>query len=160
MIKKQNEILQFLSKYKSCTVNQLIFFTKCSMEDIKYMINSNYIVKDEKTGLLRHKLKQLDIRTAIALDVIKDIQNNIKDCVYSKNFPVILTVITNENTTCDIAVVRHIEQETVFTKIEKYSKADKIIVVLENEEYDRTMVNTRKEVLICTYPIKIIDKIN
>lgn len=160
MIKSQNAILEFLSKYKSCTLDQLMFFTKCSLQDIKHLISLNYIVKDEKTRLLHHRLKPLDIRTAVALDVIKDIQNDVKDFWYSKNFPVIFTVTTNENTTCDIAVVRNIEQNTVFSNIERYSKADKIIIVLDNNNYDKSKLNTTKEVLICTYPIKIIDKIN
>ena len=160
MIKKQNIILQFLSKFKSCTVEQLLFFTKCSLQDINYMISENFIIKDEKTGLLHHKLKPLDVRTAVALDVIKSISKNIKDCGYSKNFPVILTVTTNENITCDIAVVRNIELEMFFTKIKKYSKANKLIIVVENKNYDKSMINTNKEILVCTYPIKVIDKIN
>ena len=160
MIKKQNEILKFLSKYKSCSVEQLMFFTKCTIQDINYMITSNFIIKDEKTGLLHHKLRHLDVRTSVALDVIKNICNNIKECQYSKNFPVILTVTTNENTTCDIAVVRHIEQDMVFQKIDQYSKADKLIIVLENEDFNKDKINTSKEVLLCTYPINIIKKIN
>lgn len=160
MIKTHNEILKFLSKYKSCSIEQLMFFTKCTIQDVHYMINSNFIVKDEKTGLLHHKLRPLDIRTSVALDVIRSIFNNIKECRHSKNFPVILTVTTNANTTCDIAVVRHIEQDVVFQKIDQYSKADKLIIVLENENYNKNKINTRKEVLICTYPINIIGKIN
>ena len=160
MTKKQSEILQFLGKYKSCTDEQLLFFSGCTNHDINYLLSSNFIVRDEKTKLLHHKVKKVDVRTAIALDVIKAISKNIKDCGYSKNFPVIFTVTTIENKTCDIAVVRHIEQDTVFKKIKDYSKADKIIIVLENNEYDRSLINTKKEVLICTYPIEIIDKIN
>lgn len=160
MTKKQTEILQFLGKYKSCTEEQLLFFSGCTMQDINYLISSNFIVRDEKTKLLHHKIKKVDVRTAIALDVVKAISKNIKDCGYSKNFPVIFTVTTIEDKTCDIAVIRHIEQETVFKKMKEYSKADKIIIVLENSEYDKNLINTNKEVLICTYPIEIIDKFN
>ena len=160
MTKAQNSVLQFLSKFKSCSEEQLMFFTNCSIQDIKYLISSNLIIKDERTKLLYLKMKKVDVRTAVALDVVKMIKNDIKDIGYSKRFPVIFTVLTNEKIVCDIAVVRHIEQDTVFKKLRDYSNADKIIIVLENNQYNRKLINTNKEVLICSYPIKIIDKIN
>ncbi len=160
MNKQQSDILQFLSKYKSCTEEQLAFFTKCSKQDINYMLSSNFIVKDEKTKLLHHKLKRVDTRTAVALDVVKINCKEIREISYSKNFPVIFTIVTVDNKTCDIAVVRSVEQDTVFKKINNYSKADKLILVLENEQYNKSLINTNKEVLICKYPIQIIDKVN
>ena len=160
MNKNQNEILQFLSKFKSCTENQLLFFTKCTIQDINYLLNSNLIVKDEKTKIFHLKMKKLDVRTAVALDVVIKAYKEIKEFRYSKNFPVIFNTITNENKTCDIAVVRNIEQETIFEKLENYSKADMIIIVLENADYNRDLIKTDKEVLICKYPVEIIDKIN
>ena len=160
MTKTQNNIMQFLSKFKSCSQEQLIFFTGCSIQDINYLISSNFIVRDLKTNLLHHKMKKVDVRTAVALDVVKIIKNEIKDFGYSRNFPVIFSMITLENKTCDIAVVRKIEQEIVFKKLMEYSNADKIIIVLENDNYNKKLINTKKEVLICKYPIEIIDKIN
>ena len=160
MTKNQNNVMQFLSKFKSCTQEQLIEFTGCSSQDISYLIASNFIVLDDKTKLLHHKIKKVDVRTAVALDVIRLIKNEIKDCGYSKNFPVIFTTVTTDNQICDIAVVRKIEQETVFKRLKDYSKADKIIIVLENEKYNKDLINTTQEVLICKYPIQIIDKIN
>lgn len=160
MTKVQNSALQFLSKFKSCSEEQLMYFTNCSIQDIQYLISSNLIIKDERTKLLYLKMKKVDVRTAVALDVVKMIKNDIKDIGYSKRFPVIFTVLTNEKIVCDIAVVRHIEQDTVFKKLKDYSNADKIIIVLENEQYNKKLINTNKEVLICSYPIKIIDKIN
>ena len=160
MTKTQNNIMQFLSKFKSCSQEQLIFFTGCSIQDINYLISSNFIVRDLKTNLLHHKMKKVDVRTAVALDVVKIIKSEIKDFGYSRNFPVIFSMITLENKTCDIAVVRKIEQEIVFKKLMEYSNADKIIIVLENDNYNKKLINTKKEVLICKYPIEIIDKIN
>lgn len=160
MTKEQNNVLRFLGKYKSCTEEQLIFFTGCTIQDINYLISSNLLIKDKRTEILYLKLKKLDVRTAVALDVVMSIKNEITSCNYSKRFPVIFTVITKENKTIDIAVIRHIEQNTVFKKIEDYSKADKIIIVLENNDYKKSLLNTKKEVLICSYPIKIIDKLN
>lgn len=48
MTKTQNNILQFLSKFKSSTEEQLKLFTKCSEQDINYLITTNLIVKEEK----------------------------------------------------------------------------------------------------------------
>lgn len=160
MTKVQNNILQFLSKFKSCSEEQLIYFTNCTTKDIKYLISSNLVIKDERTKLLYLKMKKVDVRTAVALDVLKLIKDQIKDCGYSKNFPVIFTVVTTENQICDIAVVRAIEQEMFFKKLKDYSRADKAIIVLENINYNKSLINTTKEVLICKYPIEIIDKIN
>ena len=160
MTKVQNNILQFLSKFKSCSEEQLIYFTNCTTKDIKYLISSNLIIKDERTKLLYLKMKKVDVRTAVALDVLKLIKDQIKDCGYSKNFPVIFTVVTTENQICDIVVVRAIEQEMFFKKLKDYSRADKTIIVLENINYNKSLINTTKEVLICKYPIEIIDKIN
>lgn len=160
MTSNQNNALQFLSKFKSCSKEQLMFFAECSVQDINYLIASNFIVLDEKTKLLHHKMKKVDVRTAVALDVVRLIKNEIKDYGYSKNFPVIFTTVTIDNQICDIAVVRKIEQETVFKRLKDYSRADKIIIVLENEEYDKNLISSTKEVLICKYPIQIIDKIN
>lgn len=160
MTKVQNNILQFLSKFKSCSEEQLIYFTNCTTKDIKYLISSKLVIKDERTKLLYLKMKKVDVRTAVALDVLKLIKDQIKDCGYSKNFPVIFTVVTTENQICDIAVVRAIEQEMFFKKLKDYSRADKAIIVLENINYNKSLINTTKEVLICKYPIEIIDKIN
>ena len=150
MTKTQNNIMQFLSKFKSCSQEQLIFFTGCSIQDINYLISSNFIVRDLKTNLLHHKMKKVDVRTAVALDVVKIIKNEIKDFGYSRNFPVIFSMITLENKTCDIVVVRKIEQEIVFKKLMEYSNADKIIIVLENDNYDKRLINTKKEAVFCS----------
>ena len=63
MTKTQNNIMQFLSKFKSCSQEQLIFFTGCSIQDINYLISSNFIVRDLKTNLLHHKMKKVDVRS-------------------------------------------------------------------------------------------------
>lgn len=160
MTKKQNDMLKFLSKFKSCSEEQLIFFTGGSLQDINYLVSSNLVKKDERTQLLHLKLRQVDVRTAVALDVVKSIKNDIKDIGYSKRFPIIFTVVTTDNVICDIGVIRHVEQEKVFKKFNEYTKADKVIIVLENNNYDKSLINTKKEVLICSYPVEIIDIIN
>ena len=48
MTKKQNEMLQFLSKFKSCTEEQLIFFTGGMMQDINYLMKVTMFKNKEK----------------------------------------------------------------------------------------------------------------
>ena len=160
MTDKQEKVLEFLSKFKSATEEQIIFFTGASINDIKLLLNLKHIIKDEKTNLIRHRVKHLDVRTAVALDVIKDIYKSVKEIKYSIHHPVILSVLTKDNLVCDIAVIRHFEQNTVFEKLDTYTKADKIILVLDSEDFDKKRIKTKREVLVCTYPIKIIGKIN
>ena len=161
MTKNQNEVLQFLSKFRCATEEQLKFFTKCSIQDINYLIESNLIKRDEKTNLIILEMKKADVRTAVALDIVKLIKDKIKRIEYSRHFPVIFSIITtNNNLTCDIVVVRNIEQDTVFKKLKSYTVADKIIIVLDSKKYRRELINTDKEVLICSYPLEIIDKLN
>ena len=52
MNKKQNEIIEFLSKFKSCNEEQLIFFTNCTKHDINYLLTEKLILKDKDTRLL------------------------------------------------------------------------------------------------------------
>ena len=104
--------------------------------------------------------KNFDLKTCIALDVVKYIKKYIKEIEYSKNYPVIFNIITDCNEICDIAVVRNIEQVSFFTKLNDYTNADILIVVLENNKYDRRQINFKNQIIICTYPIQIIDKIN
>ena len=161
MTKNQERILEFLRKFKSCTEEQLILFVKCTIQDIKYLININLIVKDDKTGLLKLRItKNFDLKTCIALDVVKYIEKYIKEIEYSKNYPVIFNIITDCNEICDIAVVRNIEQVSFFTRLNDYTNADILIAVLENNKYDRRQINFKNQIIICTYPIQIIDKIN
>ena len=58
MTKKQNEILQFLSKFKSASIDQLEFFTKCSVQDINYLISEGLILKDE---IMNYKIIKIKI---------------------------------------------------------------------------------------------------
>ena len=104
--------------------------------------------------------KRPDVRTAVALDVVKAIKDEVLSIQYSNKYPIIFNVVTHDRVYCDIAVVRSLEQDSFFKKLRDYPVADKIVIVLESEQYNRRLINTNKEVLICTYPIKIIDKFN
>ena len=159
MNKKQNEVIQFLLKFKTATENQLIKLTNCSNQDIKYLLTNKLIIKDKETGLIYHKLRGLDIKFMVALDLICKYQKDLQ--MYDKGkFPVIISFIV-ENISYDIIVARLIEQKRIFEMLDEVSSSDKIILVIENKElYNIEDIRTNRECLICEYPLKVIGKIN
>lgn len=159
MTKKQNEVLQFLLKYKTATENQLIKLTECSIQDINYLLTNKLILKDKTTNLIYHKLRGLDVKYMVALDVICKYQSNIQSYTKAK-FPVILSFYI-ENISYDIIVAKKIEQKRIFEMLDEISLADRIIIIIENtNEYDLLDINTNRECLICSYPLKVIGKVN
>lgn len=159
MNKKQNEVIQFLLKFKTATENQLIKLTNCNMQDINHLLTNKLIIKDKETGVIYHKLRGLDIKFMVALDLICKYQKDLQ--IYDKGkFPVIISFVV-ENITYDIIVARLIEQKRIFGMLDEVSSSDKIILVIENKElYNIEDIKTNRECLICEYPLKIIGKIN
>lgn len=159
MNKKQNEVIQFLLKFKTATENQLIKLTNCNMQDINYLLTNKLIIKDKETGLIYHKLRGLDIKFMVALDLLCKYQKDLQ--MYDKGkFPVIISFVV-ENITYDIIVARLIEQKRIFEMLDEVSSSDKIILVIENKElYNIEDIRTNRECLICEYPLKVIGKVN
>ena len=46
MNKKQNEVVQFLLKFKTASEKQLIKLTNCNMQDINYLLTNKLIIKE------------------------------------------------------------------------------------------------------------------
>ena len=92
MNKKQNEVVQFLLKFKTASEKQLIKLTNCNMQDINYLLTNKIIAKDKETGLIYHKLRGIDIKFMVALDLICKYQKDLQ--MYDKGkFPVIISFI-------------------------------------------------------------------
>lgn len=159
MNKKQNEVMQFLLNFKTAKEEQLIKLTECSKSDLDYLLSNKLIIKNNNPDVYYHKLRGIDVKFPVALDVICMCQKNISN--YSKGkFPVIIT-FDAENTTFDVIVAKTIEQSRIFQELDKISFSDRIIIVIENEEEcDISEIKTDREVLICTYPIKTFSKLN
>lgn len=159
MNKKQNEVLQFLLTFKTATEQQLIKLTDCNIQDINYLLTNKLIMKDKDTNLIYHKLKGLDVKFMVALDIICKYKPNIQSYGKAK-FPVIIT-FSIQNVTYDVIIAKTIEQKRIFEIIDDVSFSDRIILVIENKEkYDISEIKTNRECLICTYPLKIIGKVN
>lgn len=129
------------------------------MQDINYLLTNKLIIKDKETGLIYHKLRGLDIKFMVALDLICKYQKDLQ--MYDKGkFPVIISFVV-ENITYDIIVARLIEQKRIFEMLDEVSVSDKIILVIENKEmYNIEDIRTNRECLICEYPLKVIGKVN
>lgn len=159
MNKKQSEVLQFLLQFKTAREDQLIKLTECSKVDIDYLLSNKLIVKNSNPDVYYHKLKGLDVKFTVALDVICRCQKNISSFTKGK-FPVIITFVA-ENTTFDIIVAKQIEQTRIFQELDRISFSDKIIIIIENKEKcDISEINTKREVLVSTYPLNAIAKVN
>lgn len=159
MNKKQNEVIQFLLQFKTAREDQLIKLTNCTKQDIDYLLSNKLIIKNNEHKVYYHKLRGIDIKFTVALDVICMYQKDIMD-FYKAKFPVILSFIV-ENTTFDVIVAKDIEQKRIFQELDKISFSDKIIIIIENKKkYDISDITTHREVLISTYPLKVIAKIN
>ena len=159
MNKKQNEVLQFLLTFKTATEEQLIKLTNCSIQDINYLLTNKLIMKDKDTNMIYHKLKGLDVKFMVALDIICKYKPDIQSYGKAK-FPVIVT-FSIQNITYDVIIAKTIEQKRIFEMVDEVSFSDRIIFVIENKEvYDISEIKTSRECLICTYPLKIIGKVN
>lgn len=159
MNKKQNEVLQFLLNFKTAREDQIIKLTKCTKADLDWLLSNKLIVKSNNPDVYYHKLRGLDIKFVVALDVICRCQKDISNFSKGK-FPVIIS-FEADNTTFDVIVAKEIEQTRIFQELDKISFSDKIIIIIENKEkYDISEIRTEREVLISVYPLQEIAKIN
>jgi len=156
--KKQSEIMQFLLKVDCCKEEQLINFLDCSKEDIVYLLNNKLILKKDDLIFSKLREKVYDIRYCIATEVLNLYKEKIQSIKKGK-YPVLVEFIV-DGISCDVIVAKNIEQESIFRDLYKLSNADTIIMVLENPCYNRELIKTKKECLICKYPLEIIDKFN
>lgn len=159
MTKKQSEVMQFILNFKTATEEQIIKLTGCSTQDISYLLTNKLILKDRESGLIYHKIRGIDVKFMIALDLICIYQKDLQS--YSKGkFPVIISFIAY-NTSYDIIVAKKIEQNRICEMLDEISFSDKIILVIENKEtLDVSYIKTDRECLICIYPLQIIKKVN
>ena len=158
MNKKQSEVMQFLLKFDCCKEEQLINFLDCSKEDIAYLLNEKLIIKKDDLIYSKIKEKVFDIRYCIAIEVLCLYKDKIQSLKKGK-YPVLVEFVV-DGISCDVIVAKNIEQESIFKDLYKISNADSIIIILENPTYNKENIKTKKQCLICKYPLEIIDKLN
>ena len=80
--------------------------------------------------------------------------------VKKAKYPINVSMQTNE-CTYDIIAIKKIEVDALLEDIDKISKADKIIIIIETKNYIKKIINTNRPYCICTYPpLEIVDMIN
>ena len=156
---KLKQISKLLWDFESLREEHVLKLCNCLESDINYLISKNVIIKDKNTKILRYNNKTINNRNIVAFDVVMEyLDRNVK--VKKAKYPVNVTMQTNEFT-YDIISIKEIEVDTLFENIDKISKADKIIIIIETKNYIKKFINTKRPCCICTYPLlEIVDKIN
>lgn len=159
MNEKQHKIAKLLWNFNSLREQHIIKICGCTKEDINVLIANKVLVREEKTGLIRYRTKEVNNRNVVAFDVVMEYLDRNPEIKKGK-FPVNVTMQT-KYISYDIIAVKEEEVETLYEMIDTISSADKIIIIIETNNYIKRAIKTKRECYICTYPpIEIVDKLN
>lgn len=160
MNEKQTKITKLLWDFQSLREEHLLRLCNCTRNDIDVLIVNKVICRDKKTNIVYHKLKQINNRNVVAFDVVMEYLERNPEILKSKRYPVNVTLKT-KYLKYDIIAIKESEIESLYENVDVLSDADKIIIIIETNNYIRRKINTRRECLICTcLPVKIVDKLN
>ena len=152
MNEKQKQISKLLWDFESLREEHILKICDCSESDINYLISKKVITKDKDTKILKYNNKVINSRNIVAFDVVMN--------YLDRNAKVKKAMQTNEFT-YDIIAIKEIEVDALFEDIDKISKADKIIIIIETKNYIKKIINTQRPYCICTYPpLEIVDMVN
>ena len=159
MNEKQKQISKLLWDFESLREEHILKVCNCSESDINYLISKKVITKDKDTKILKYNNKEINSRNVIAFDVVMNYLD--RDARVKKaKYPINVSVKTNEFT-YDIIAIKEMEVDALFDDIDKISKADKIIIIIETKNYIKKFINTQRPCCICIYPpLEIVDMIN
>ncbi len=154
----QNKIVKLLWDFNSLREEHIKKILNCKGDSIGSLVAKNIIVR-EKSGIIRHKLKEINNRNVAAFDVVMDYLDREPEILKGK-YPVNV-VLKTKHTTYDIIAVKDEEFEKLCKEIETISTADKLIIIIETKQYLKRPINTTKPCYICTFPpLEIVDRIN
>ena len=158
MNEKQNKISKLLWDFHSLREEQVLKICQCNKDDIDLLIAYKVLVR-EKTGVIRHRMKDINNRNIVAFDVVMEYLDRNPEIIKAK-FPVNVTLIT-KYMKYDIIAIKESEMQTLYDEIDIIYKADKTIIIIETNNYMKRKINTNRECLVCTFPpLKIVEKIN
>lgn len=159
MSEKKNKIAKLLWDFNSLREEHIMKICECSKDDIDYLITKKVLERVKNTGIVRHKSKEVNNRNVVAFDVVMEyLERDPK--IEKAKFPVNVTLKT-KYTTYDIIAIKEQEVENLYENIDSISTADKIIIIIETNNYIKRNINTNRECYICTYPpLEIVDSIN
>lgn len=159
MNEKLKQISKLLWDFESLREEHILKICNCSESDINYLISKKVIIKDKDTKILRYNNKAINSRNIIAFDIVMEyLDRNVK--VKKAKHPVNVTMQTNE-CTYDIIAIKEKEIDALYENIDKISKSDKVIIIIETKNYIGKHINTQRPCCICTYPpLDIVDMIS
>lgn len=159
MSEKKNKIAKLLWDFNSLREDHIMKICGCSKDDIDYLITKKVLERVKNTGIVRHRSKEVNNRNVVAFDVVMEyLERDPK--IEKAKFPVNVTLKT-QYTTYDIIAIKEQEVENLYENIDTISTADKIIIIIETNNYIKRNINTNRECYICTYPpLEIVDKLN
>ena len=156
---KLKQISKLLWDFESLREEHILKICNCSESDINYLISKKVIIKDKDTKILRYNNKAVNSRNIVAFDIVMEyLDRNVK--VKKSKHPVNVTMQTNE-CTYDIIAIKEKEIDALYENIDKISKSDKVIIIIEAKNYIGKNINTQRPCCICTYPpLEIVDIIS
>lgn len=159
MNEKQKQISKLLWDFESLREEHILKICNCLESDINYLISKKVITKDKDTKILKYNNKTINSRNIVAFDVVMNyLDRNAK--VKKAKHPINVSMQTDEFT-YDIIAIKEMEVDALFEDIDKISKADRIIIIIETKIYIKKFINTQRPCCICTYPpLEIVDRIN
>lgn len=108
------------------------------------------------TGMIKHKLKEINNRNIVAFDVVMEYLDRNPELKKAK-YPINVTMKT-KYITYDIIAVKEQEIENLYENINTISQADKVIIIMETNNYIKRNIETKRPCYICTYPpLEIVD---
>lgn len=158
MNEKQNKISKLLWDFESLREEHILKICGCTKNDIDLLIANKVLVR-EKSGIIKHRMKGINNRNVVAFDVVMEYLDRNPE-IKKARFPVNVTLKT-KYIKYDIIVIKESEVPKLYEEIDTNSKADKVIIIIETNNYMKRKINTKRECLVCTYPpLKIVDKLN
>ena len=156
---KQKQISKLLWDFESLREEHILKICDCSESDINYLISRKVITKDKDAKILIYNNKSINSRNIVAFDVVMNYLDRNAEVKKAK-YPINVSMQTDEFT-YDIIAIKEMEVDALFEDIDKISKADKIIIIIETKNYMKKIINTKRPYCICTYPpLAIVDMVN
>lgn len=159
MNEKQNKIVKLLWDFQSLRESHIYKLCDCTENDINLLIANRIIVKDNKSKIVRHKTKEINNRNIVAFDVVMDyLDRNPK--ISKGKFPINVSMKAGYFS-YDIIAIKEVEIDNLFETIDSKSNADRLIIIIETNDYQKKKINTKRPCYICTFPpLEIVDRIN
>lgn len=159
MNEKQNKIAKLLWDFQSLREEHIMKICECSKNDIDVLIVNKVLVKDKKTGIIKYRTKEVNNRNIVAFDVVMEYLDRNPEIKKGK-YPINVSMKTRY-IKYDIIAIKEEEMDNLYENIDSISNADKLIIIIETNNYIKKKINTKRECYICTFPpLEIVDKLN